>query len=208
MGVTSVPTTPLPLPAKSVRFAIDASDAASQGKMLDVTVLGICGDEMAVVHAPEECSIASLKTAIAAQSSVPTAGQKLILDSFIIEDDHMSMGEVLQSCCSAGKSVITLTLVVVPVDPFPKLYVDASGTQMTAQRAEQTPKTNRAEDFLAEVHFPWALKCKECDGPLREKTRDYDFATPGKNGKYLKVSACMWCPECRLVFKGLQKMAV
>merc|ERR1712118_637626 len=118
------------------------------------------------------------------------------------------MGEVLESCGCAGESVLSMTLVVLPVDPFPKLYVDASGTQLTAQRAERTPKTSDFEDFLAGVDFPWALKCKECDGPLQEMMRDFAFATPCKKGSYLKVSSSMWCPACRLVFKSLHKMTM
>jgi hypothetical protein len=207
-----MPTTPLPFPAKSVRFAAEASDVALQDKkFLDIVVLGLCGDEMAAVHASEDCIVATLKTAIAAQSSVPIAGQKLILGSFILEDDSASMSEVLEASCCVGEPIITLTLVVVPVDPFPKLYIDPTGTQMTAQRAEQTPKTldfEDFEDFLAGVEFPWALECKECDGPLQEKTRDYDFPTPCRKANYVKVSACMWCPACRLVFKGLHKVVM
>merc|ERR1712224_355076 len=102
-------------------------------------------------------------------------------------------------------TAVTMMVVVIPVDPFPKLYVDVNGTRMTAQRAEQTPKTLDVDfenDVVAGIEFPWALQCKECDGLLHEKTRDYDFATPGKKGIYLKVSASMWCPACRLVFEG------
>lgn len=205
MGCTSMPTPALPFPSKTVRFAAEASDVDSQGKMVDITVLSLCGEEMAAVHATEDCTVASLKTAIAAQSSVPTAGQQLILGSYIIVDDCQSMSEVLEAASVLGQSAITMTLVVMPVDPFPKLYVDSFGTQLSAQRAEQTPKTSEFEDFLADIDFPWALTCKECDGALQEKTRDYDFATPCKKANYLKVSSSMWCPECRLVFNGLYK---
>lgn len=206
---TALPTTPLPVPAKSVRFAAEPTDVASQGAPLDITVVSICGEEMAAVHASEDCSVASLKAAIAAQSSVPTAAQELILGSCILNDDQ-SMSNVLEASSCVGQSAITMTLVVVAMDPFPKLYIDASGTQWTAQRAEQTPKAEVCEDMLLdEVNGPWdALQCKECDGTLQEKTRDYDFATPCKKANYIKVSACMWCPACRLVFKCLHKVTL
>lgn len=204
MGVVSTPT--LPVFAKTVRFAAEA-DCCSEEPVVEITVLGISGDEMAVVHASMDCTVARLKTAIAAQSSVPSAGQELILGSCLLEDED-SMSKVLQACCCAGCSAVTMTLVVVPVDPFPKLYVDAYDTRITAQRAEQTPKAIDFEGFAAEVELPWALECKECDGLLHEKTRDYDFATPCNKGNYLKVSASMWCPTCRLVFEGFHKVAV
>jgi len=210
MATAVLPATPLPFPAKSVRFAAEADDC-SQGELLEITVLSICGEKMAVVHASQDCSVARLKSAIAAQSSVPTAGQTLILGSCILEYDSESMSEVLDVCGFSGHSVIAMTLVIIPVDPFPKLYVDSCGTQLTAQRAEQTPKAlDLNEDFLtlAGIEFPWALQCKECDGSLHEKTRDYDFATPNKKGNHLKVSASMWCPACRLVFKGLHRVVI
>jgi hypothetical protein len=206
---TALPSTPLPVPAKSVRFAAEAPDAASHGRLLDITVLSICGEEMASVHASEDCTVASLKTAIAAQSSVPTAAQELILDSCVLDDGQL-MSEVLEAAFCVGQSVLTLTLIVVSVDPFPKLYIEACGTQWTAQRAEQTPKTLLCEDMVigADTDLWTAVQCKECDGPLQEKTRDYDFATPCKKANYIKVSASMWCPACRLVFKGMHKVVL
>jgi len=210
MCVSALPSTPLPVPAvhaKSVRFAAEAPDAASYGRLLDITVLSICGEEMASVHASEDCTVASLKTAIEAQSSVPTAAQELILDSCVLNDDQ-SMSEVLEAAFCVGQSVISLTQIIMSVDPFPKLYVEASGTQWTAQRAEQTPKTVISDDMAVDANADlWEdVQCKECDGPLEGKTRDYDFPTPCKKANYIKVSASMWCPACRLVFKGMHKV--
>lgn len=210
MGAATLPAPSLPFPSKSVRFAADSGAFLDEeiDEFIQITVLGVCGDEIAVVHATDNCTVASLKAAIAAQSSVPTAGQALILDSFILENDGETMSEVLEACGCTGQVDVTMMLVVIPVDPFPKLYVDACGVQVTARRAEQTPKAEDWEDFdfLGGVEFPWALTCKECDGSLHEKSREYDFATPCKKASYLKVSASMWCPACRLIFQGLHKV--
>merc|ERR1711862_638739 len=170
------PTTPLSVPAKSVRFAAEEIDDTSQGNLLDVTVLGICGDEMAAVHVSEDCTVARLKAAIASQSSVLAAAQELILEACILDDDQ-SMREVLQESGCVGQTVIALTLVVMPLDPFPKLYIDnVSGVRWTATRAEQTPKREVCANVLADPQPLGTIECKECDGVLQEKARDYDFA--------------------------------
>lgn len=209
-------TPPLPVPTKSVRFAANSHPPSPGGEVggTAITVLTMCGEELAVVHVAHTDTVADLKSAVVAQSpEVRCAAQKFILGTQILEDDNELLYSALEAAGCSGDHEVMVTLVLQPVDPFPKLYVDPSwtmGARLTASRAEKTPKKREFEEFLADMVLPWDGTCKECDGTLVEITRDYDFATPCKNRarSNIKVSTMMWCRTCRLVFEGLHRTSM
>lgn len=210
---STVPVTPpLPLPAKSVRFMVDAGLEGED--TLEVTVLSMSGDEVVIVHVARDCTVADLKTAVFMKvPELRPVAQKLILGTNVLEDSDEKLSSALHAAGYTVEQRVTIVLALVPVDPFPKLYVDdvdPLGARLTARRTDKTPKKRDFEEFLSDFVLPWDGACKECDGAMDEITRDYDFATPCKKRAQnsIKVSITMWCPACRLVFEGLQRTSM